>query len=481
VLPGVGNLFDQMREQDAKGLAAAAFAVNTGNFDAAYAAAPIKLSQSYRYHYNGSMAMGPECCVAVVTPAGARIFSNTQNAYGLRETIKAALDPVLGTKTIPVDRIRVTYYEGGSTYGPAAPYDDAAQAAAVMSALTGKPVRVQFMRWDSHGWGNYGPPLLADLRGAVDANGTLAGLEFTGFAFPYYATAPTAQQVGGEMGFPTAGNLNTVLNGEQYSIANRRVIGKTMPLRDNYFKMRHLRAPLAPQTSFATEQLVDELAFAAKMDPLAFRLKNVATTATDRSQRWRNVLESVAAMASWRPRVAASSVSPENVVTGRGIAFGHYSNSPSAGVVDVEVNKKSGKIAVKRMFIAVDAGFIAYPDGLHSNEEGAAIQGVSRALEEQVVFDRRGVTSTDWVTYPVLRFKDAPAITLKGLQRTDVQIDDATSVAAGGSRSTGGGEPGVVPVPAAIANAFFDATGVRVREAPMTPGRVRAVLKAAGK
>jgi CO/xanthine dehydrogenase Mo-binding subunit len=425
--------------------------------------------------------MGPECCVAVVTPGGARIFSNTQNAYGLRETLKAALDPVMGTSSPPVDRIRVTYYEGGSTYGPAAPYDDVAQAAAVMSALSGKPVRVQFMRWDTHGWGNYGPPLLADVRGAVDAGGTLVGLEFTGFAFPYYATAPTAQQVGGETGFPTAGALNTTLNGEQYAIANRRVIGKSMPLKDNYFKMRHLRAPLAPQTSFAVEQAIDELAFAAKMDPIAFRLKNVATTATDRSQRWRNVLENVAAMAKWQPRVAASRLSSENVVTGRGFAFGHYSNSPSAGVVDIEVNKKTGKITVQRMFVAVDAGFIVYPDGLHSNEEGAAIQGVSRALHEQVVFDKRGVTSTDWVTYPILRFKDSPELVLKGLQRTDVQIDDATSVAVGGSRSTGGGEPGVVPIPAAIANAFFDATGARVREAPMTPGRIRAVLAAAGK
>jgi CO/xanthine dehydrogenase Mo-binding subunit len=118
---------------------------------------------------------------------------------------------------------------------------------------------------------------------------------------------------------------------------------------------------------------------------------------------------------------------------------------------------------------------------MHNNEEGAIMQGVSRALTEQVVFDKKGVTSLDWVTYPMIRFNEAPKITLKALQRFDVPINDTTSVAAGGSRSTGSGEPGLVPVPPAIANAFFDATGVRIRQAPMTPGRVRAVLKAAGK
>jgi nicotinate dehydrogenase subunit B len=129
----------------------------------------------------------------------------------------------------------------------------------------------------------------------------------------------------------------------------------------------------------------------------------------------------------------------------------------------------------------MDPGYVVYPDGLHNNEEGAVIQGVSRALHEQVNFDTKAVTSTDWVSYPILRIKDAPTIHMNALSRTDVPLTDTTTVAAQGSRSTGAGEPGTVPVPAAIANAFFDATGVRIREMPMTPARVRGVLGTAKK
>lgn len=394
-----------------------------------------------------------------------------------------ALSEVLGSKAPPMSKIRVTYYEGGSVYGGASPYEDAAAAASVMSALSGKPIRLQFMRWDTHGWGNYGPPLLADLRGGVSADGTLQGFEFTGFAFQYYVTNPTQQHVrGGEADMPQgAGALNPAMIGEPYNIPSWRVVRKTPPLENNYFKMRHLRAPVAPQTAFATEQMMDELAYAVKMDPIAFRRKNLAPVSggstPDPSQRWRNVLEGAASLAKWQPKVAASNLSDSNIVTGRGFAFGHYANSPSAGVVDIEVNKKTGKIRVKEIFAVLDPGFAVYPDGMKNNEEGAVIQGVSKALHEVVGFDTKRVTSTDWVTYPILRFKDAPPVHLKALSRTDVP-DTAGN---GGSRSTGAGEPAIVPIPAAIANAFFDATGVRIRQVPMTPAVVRGALKAAGK
>jgi nicotinate dehydrogenase subunit B len=262
------------------------------------------------------------------------------------------------------------------------------------------------------------------------------------------------------------------------------VIGKSLPVQDNYFKSTFLRAPNANQSAFAAEQLIDELAYAAKMDPVAFRLKNIATATSpvpDVALRWKNALEGVAKISNWKSKVAASNLSSANVVKGRGVGFGHFANSRVAAVADIEVNKSSGKITVKEVFVASDAGLVVYPDGMHNNEEGAIMQGVSKALYEQLVFDKKGVTSLDWVSYPMIRFKEAPKITLEALQRTNVPINDTTSVAAGGSRSTGSGEPGLVPVLPAIANAFFDATGVRIREAPMTAGRVRAVLAAAGK
>jgi CO/xanthine dehydrogenase Mo-binding subunit len=479
VLPSSGALFKQMREQDSKGLTSHSFMMNTGNFDRAFAAAPVKAAQTYSYQYNGAMAIGPECCVAKVTPQGAHIFSNTQNVWSTRENVHEALREVMGTSAPAENRIRVTYYEGGSVYGGASPYDDTANAAAVMSALTNKPVRLQFMRWDTHGWGNYGPPLLADLRGSVDANGKITGLEYTAFVHAYYSTTPTMQQLTGTAEFSSgSGQLNSAMVGTSYDIGSHRVLRKTIPLEDNAFKMRHLRAPMAPQTAFATEQLVDELAYAAKMDPVAFRFKNIANWNQDPSQRWRHALDQAVKAASWQPKVAASNLSSGNVVTGRGVAFGHYADSPSAAVVDITVNKRTGKISVNEIFAALDAGFVVYPDGLHNNEEGGVIQGVSRALHEAVAFNRKGVTGLDWVGYPILRFADAPKIHLLAGSRTDIPQDDDSTVARSGAKSTGAGEPAVVPIPAAIANAFFDATGVRIRQAPMTPAVVRAVLRA---
>jgi CO/xanthine dehydrogenase Mo-binding subunit len=458
------------------------FLANSGNFDQAFAAAPVKVAQTYSYQYNGAMAMGPECCVAKVTPQGAHIFSNTQNIWSTRSGALAAMREVMGTNAPPENRIRVTYYEGGSVYGGASPYDDVSHAAVVMSALTGSPVRLQFMRWDSHGWGNYGPPLLADMRGSVDANGKITGFEMSAFVHAYYSTTPTMQQLTGSAQFSSgAGQLNSQMTGTAYDIGSRKVLRKTIPLEDNAFKMRHLRAPMSPQTAFASEQLVDELAYAAKIDPVEFRIRNIANFSADPQQRWKNALEQATRAANWQPRVAASRLASGNVVTGRGVSLGYYSNSPAAGVVEIEVNKRTGKIAVKNVYASMDAGFVVYPDGLKNNEEGGVIQGVSRALHEAVAFNRKGVTGLDWVSYPILRFADAPRIHLSVASRTDVPQSDNTTVAAQGSRSTGAGEPTVTPIPAAIANAFFDATGVRIRQAPMTPAVVRAVLRAGGR
>jgi nicotinate dehydrogenase subunit B len=476
----VGNLFKGMRDDDSAGKAPARIVANVGNFDAAFASAAHQLQQTYKYHYTGHLPIGPSCCVAEVTPNGARVFTNTQDAYGTRQNVKDALDLVLGPKTLPLNRIRLTYYEGSGVYG-SAPYRDNNQAAAIMSALTGKPVRVQFMRWDEHGYDNYGPAQMTDIRAGIDAKGNITAFEYTAFGIPYMTTQPAEQQVGATPKFATVGPLDTTISGTQYNIPNWRLIGKSLPLQDNYFKVSYLRAPNAPQSGFAAEQAADELAYMAKMDPVAFRLQNIATPTSnagqagpDVAQRWKNVLTAVAKDVNWQPKVAASNLSSANVVTGRGIAFGFYSNTMTCCVADIEVNKKTGKIRVTTLHDAGDAGLIVYPGGSENNEEGAAVQGVSRAIVEEVTFNSKQVTSLDWVTYPMLRFKDAPKVYIHGLTRTDVPDPSGP-----GSRTTGSGEPALPPVAAAIANAFFDATGVRIREAPMTPARVRAVLKAA--
>ncbi len=498
-LPSTGNLWAQMRAQDSAGQVPARVAAEMGDVDKALASAAHVVSQTYTYQYNGHLPIGPSCCVADVTANGARIFSNSQNIYSLRTSIAQMLG-------FDIRQVRVTYYEGSSVFG-SAPYTDCAESAAVMSQIADAPVRVQFMRWDEHGWDNYGPAQMMDVRGGVDANGNLVATDSTIFGIPYYTTNPpeamtgtSTKYTGNMQTFKKAGSFDTTNTGTQYNLPNRRVLGKSLPLENNYFKSTFLRAPNAPQTTFAYEQLVDELAHAANMDPYQFRLQNVATLASDEANgitnltwdRWKNVLLRVAQLANWQPKVAASNLDSGSVVTGRGIALGSFAGTMVANVADIQVNKKTGKIKPLELFSAQDTGLTVYPAGIEGQAVGSLTQGASRALLEEVTFNKHAVTSLDWISYPILRFADAPKITFDYIQRTDIPAvstgtvgSNGTSTPSGsvtvdGVMASGSGEPPTSCVSAAIANAFFDATGVRIRMAPMSPARVRAVLKAAG-
>jgi nicotinate dehydrogenase subunit B len=490
-LPGSGNLFGAMRAQDTAGQVPASLLVNMGSVDSALAGAAHTLSETYQYPYNGHLPIGPTCAVADVAAGGARIFSNTQNAYATRGAVAA----VLGFKA---NQVRVTYYEGSSVYGNA-PYDDAAEAAAIISQLVNAPVRLQFMRWDEHGWDNYGPPQMTDIRGGIDANGNLVATDTTIMTVPWYTTKATEAMLGYQQQFAVSANIDTANNGTQYNLKNRRVLGKSLPLQNKYLKTIWLRAPAAPQTTFAYEQMIDELAHAANMDPFQFRMQNIATQATDQANgitaltwdRWQKVLTRAGQLASWKPKVAASNLGTGNIVTGRGIALGTFAGTPVANIVDIEVNKKTGKITPIHFYCAQDTGLTVYPEGIANQAVGSLVQGASRALYEALAFDKRQVTSLDWVTYPIMRFKDAPKITFDFVQRTDIpavstgtlQPNGTTTptgtVAAGGVFVGGSGEPPSTSIGAAIANAFFDATGVRMRTAPMSAARVRATMNAA--
>jgi nicotinate dehydrogenase subunit B len=456
-----GNLWEQMRAFDSAGQAPARAQVATGNVDRALASAARTVSASYMYHYQGHVPIGPACAVADVTENGALVLSNTQDAY----TVRSKLQPLLG---LPLNQIRVQYWEGSGSYGNGPARHDSSQAAAVMSQLAGAPVRLQFMRWDENGWDNYGPATMVDLRGGVDAKGKIVALDYTGFQIPRYSTDPTTQHVGLPLARPGLGNADTINSGTQYNIPNRRVTAKSLPLLNNYFKTHTLRAPDAPQATFASEQLIDELAYAAGMDPYEFRLQNITTVqVNDGFKQWAEALIAVAKLANWQPRVAASNLSDKNIVTGRGIALGGYADSQSGVVADIEVNKKTGKITAKHLYTSQVAGLSVALAQIESQLMGNLIMGTSRSLVEAVPFNTHRVTSSDWVSYPILRFKDSPKVSYTIVQRTDLA-------------ATGSGEPPSAPTPAALANAFFDATGVRIRTAPMTSARVRATLRAAG-
>ena len=241
-----------------------------------------------------------------------------------------------------------------------------------------------------------------------------------------------------------------------YQVANRRVVSHAVPMV-GYLRGAALRSPLDLSFAFASEQTIDELAQAIKMDPLEFRRKNIG------DKRWLGVLNAAAEAARWTPRRAAASLSDAEVVTGRGIGLGTHHVSYGAAVADIEVNKRTGNIVATRLFGALDAGLAVNPALVENQIVGQMIQSTSRVLKEEVTFDQRNVTSLDWVSYPILRFAEHPDVVPVVVQRLD-------------EPSTGAGEEVMGATAAALANAFFDATGVRLRQYPMTPERVRAAI-----
>jgi nicotinate dehydrogenase subunit B len=471
-ISGSGNLWQSMRDFDSAGQAPARIAFQSGDVDAAMKSAAKTYSGTFKYHYQMHAPIGPNVAVADVTSTGAILYSHVKDGYGTtRPRVAAALG-------IDPSRVRVLYYKGASSFGGGAQHVDTGQSAAIMSQAVNAPVRVQYMRWDEHGWDNYGPATMWDVRGGVDASGKLVALDATSFGMASYSKTPAESMIGQVTPATGNGPADTTYSGTQYDIPNRRIIGKTVPVLNNYFKVSTLRAPNAPQTCFANEQLIDHLAYLAGMDPFQFRLNNISSAplgtgagASAAGQnpgqwQWRDALVGVGKAANWQPRLANSVKQTGDVVKGRGIALGGFANSQAAVVAEIEVNRKTGKIVAKHMYVAQVAGLTVAPSLVNNQSDGSLIMGTSRALHEEVAFDKGRVTSLDWVTYPLLRFKDHPAVTTVAVQRTDLQ-------------PTGSGEPPTAPVAAAIANAFFDATGVRIHEAPMTAARVRATLKAA--
>jgi nicotinate dehydrogenase subunit B len=332
-----------------------------------------------------------------------------------------------------------------------------------MSQEVGRPVRVQFMRWDELGYDNYGPAQVAEVRAAIDADGRIVAYTYDGWQHGWHinetSTELAMQTPPGER---TAGSFSIIVNrmstGSMYRIPNRRVVSHAIPML-GLLKGSPLRSPLDMALSFASEQTIDELAHAVNMDPLAFRLKNMGDT------RWRDVLEAAAKAANWTARPAASQLSDAEVVTGRGIAIGTHHVSYGAAVAEIEVNKRTGAIVAKHLYGALDCGLTVNPALVENQIVGMLNQAASRMLKEEVTFRPEGVTSVDWASYPVLRFAEHPNCTPIVVQRIE-------------EPSSGAGEEVMGAAGAAIANALFDATGLRLRQYPLTPARVLTALAA---
>jgi CO/xanthine dehydrogenase Mo-binding subunit len=451
-LPGNAGLHARMRA----GKTADTVVVDIGDAAHGFDGAAHVAQASYRLPYQAHSPFGPNCALADVKDAEATILCSTQDVYASREMLAT----VLGMRP---EKVRVQYREGSGTFGHSA-YEDAAQAAAIMSQIVGKPVRVQFMRWDELGWDQYGPATYAEVRAAADKDGTITAYEYHGWQHGWIAAEnsqelalrlPPKERKGGSASII----VNRQSTGGMYKIANRRVVHHGVPMV-GYLRGASLRSPMDMHYSFASEQIIDELAWRAKMDPYEFRRRNIA------SERWLGVLEAAAKAANWTPRVAAAGLSHDEIVQGRGIGIGTHHVSFGAAVAEIEVNRKTGAIHVKKLYGAIDAGLTVNPSLVEAQISSMLVQAVSRMLKEEVTFSTSNVTSLDWESYPMLRFAEHPEVVPVVVQRLD-------------QPSTGAGEEVMGSAGVAIANAFFDATGVRLRQYPMTPERVRAALGAA--
>lgn len=429
---------------------------SAGDVDAALGSAPIALSATYLQPYQMHGSIGPSCAVADVKGDSATVWSHTQGVYPLRGSLAQLLP-------MPEQSIQVVHVEGSGCYGHNGA-DDVAGDAALLSKAVGKPVRVQWMRQDEHAWEPKGPAMVMEVSGGTDSAGRVVAWDYAVWT-PTHSTRPGSQatnllpgQLVSEPRLPaprngaTGGDRNARHN---YTFAANRVAAHF--LADSPLRPSALRSLGAVSNAFANESFLDELAAAAGVDPVQMRLRHL----TD--PRAQAVVRTAAERFGWAARP-----SPANGggARGQGFAFSRYENIETyvATAVEVEVDRTTGRIAVKRVVVAQDSGLIINPDGVINQVEGCVIQGISRALKEEVKFTTSRVTSVDWRTYPILTFQELP-------DAIDVVLLDQPDQPAYGV-----GEPAILTIAPAIGNAVFDAVGVRLRQAPFTPERVRAAL-----
>ena len=430
--------------------------VNRGDALAALGGGAKRLSATYFWPFQSHASLGPSCAVADVRGDGsATIWSASQGTHGLRSN----LSKVFG---LSPDKVRVVFLDGSGSYGTNGG-DHAAADAVLLSKTLGQPVRVQWMRQDETGWDPKGPQQLLDVQAALDANGRIVAWD-TQMWLPAQAPGGRALLAADAAGLPQdhgqGAGLLTQNGDPPYQADNVRVLVHWV--KDTPLQLSNLRAPGKVANVFAVESFTDELAAAARVDPVAFRLGRL----TD--QRAIDVLNRAAQTFGWQPRPSPSPQARQGrMLVGRGIAYVRYKQTENyvAMAMEVAVDPASGRIDVRRVACAHDCGLIVNPDALKNQIEGSIVQTISRTLHEEVTFDRSRVTSVDWASYPILRFPEAPQVDVVLIDRPDQPL-------------LGAGEAATAPVAAALANAIFDAAGVRLRTVPFTPQRMKAALSA---
>jgi CO/xanthine dehydrogenase Mo-binding subunit len=404
------------------------------------------------------------------------IYSNDMKSYGMRNGVARFLD-------MPRDRVRVVWMEGPQAYGRTAA-DDAGFEAAYLAKEIGRPVRVQWMRDEETAWDTKGPAFTVKMRGGVDAQGNLVAYDYDARCVDYNHLGynePDSVLIAQLMGVrrTTVPSGSAATPSDMYSIPNRRLTTHVVGLPLNWetpLRMGNLRDPNGPQVTFASESFIDELAAAAKADPVEFRLKLLTGTTDDNAfKRARSIacIKAAAETFGWESRPSPRPRANGNILTGRGIAYTYRSQTVVAQIAEVEVNRTTGHVFVKRMVCAHDCGLVINPEGVRRTIEGGMLHTLSRTLHEEVKFDTEKVTSVDWNSHPSLTHADTPS-------RIDVVLVNGDPTPNRPDLPHyGAGETVCKPTMAAVANAIYDATGVRLRRIPFRDERVLAALKAA--
>lgn len=426
---------------------------------AAVLASAKTLEATYTKPYMAHASIGPSAALAELRDGKMTVWTHSQGVFPLRAELVKALK-------MPAASIRCVHVEGSGCYGHNGADDVALDAALLARGVPGRPVKLQWMRDDEFAWEPYGAAMVMQAKAALDSDGKIANWDYELWSNSH-STRPTStsgtnvmaawylaepQQMGQHTSPPQpagGGDRNSI---PLYDFPNQRVVHHflrdVMPIRSSA-----LRTLGAYANVFASESFMDELADAANADPVVFRLAHM------KDPRARAVIEKVAAMSGWKPGEKG------NGTRGRGIAFSKYKNLACyvACVAEVEIDRASGRVSVPRVWAATDAGLVINPDGLVNQIEGGVIQSASWTLHEEVKFDKNGILSRDWASYPIMTMPEVPKVTVELINRPD-------------QRPMGAGEGSQGPAVAAIANAFAHATGKRIRDLPFTPDRVKKLL-----
>jgi CO/xanthine dehydrogenase Mo-binding subunit len=425
-----------------------------GDVNAALAAADRRLFATYDFAIHTHGSIGPSCAVASFEGGKLTCWSASQATHNLRQQLAL----MFGMRDADV---RVIYIEGSGCYGRNG-HEDAAADAALLAREVGRPVRVQWMRADEHGWDPKGPPTLIDMQSALDASGHITAW-YSQFYGPEGVAGKVELVAADLAGMPheTAMSPGGIINGTAvpYTFPSVKTVAHrlgTTPLRPSW-----IRSPGRMQSAFAHEAFFDEIAATANTDPIEMRLRYLAD-----DERAVEVLEHLARFADWRRRGTRKPTGGGKAVTGRGMSFVKYENDRTyvGMVATIQIVPATGVITAKHFAVVQDCGQIINPDGAKNQIEGNVVQTVSRTLIEQVHFDRSRVTSIDWQTYPILTFPDVPEV--------DIELIDRPN-----EKPWGAGEPSSAIVSAAISNAVFDAIGVRLRSVPFSPQKILAAMK----